>query len=433
MFVYDEFAVRIVGVSKTGRLIAQCPEGEESADLVLPALLAPSDRRQESVRGPYRDFELRNATCAGDPEELGEALFTALFPPPILKLLDRCSGGKSKDGAPRRVRIRLRFGLSDAVAAAAARLPWELLRRDGRFLALDPGFAIVRAVDAPQPVEVAPLDPPLRVLVAGASPRGTRPLAILTEEGLVGKAWGRAGVALTPLRDVTRRSLREAVETRAIHLLHFMGHGRIDPVADRGSLLFDTGSGGVDEIFGEQVATMVSSPHLRLVVLNACDTAASPKATALAFASAAAAMSGAGVTAVVAMQRPIADSAAVLFGRVLHERLAAGEPLEEAVRRGRIALHLERGGTSDWFAPAVFLRALTGDLFSRSPAKATTQPQPEAILDVRGDLEIDDLELFGKEGRAGAGSGGGRATVSAGNAKIRKAVVGGHVDHRRMP
>ena len=406
---YEEFAVRFMAGNGSTRLAASTSEGEASAELVLPPsiekaalrLVEPNSELRDERSS--RDFQVSRQPLETGIDDVGNALFAALFPTPIRSLLDRaCGGGRS-------VRIRLRFDFGDAAATKASQLPWEVIRRDGAFLALDPRYAIVRAVDAPQPVTAPDIERPLRILVAGASPRSYEPLKILSEESEIDRTWNRPGVTLRTLRDANRRSLRKSVDEDVVHLLHFMGHGRYDSNTERGSLILDNGTGGSDEVYGEQVASLLRRPSLRLVVLNACNSGRSAQSQARAFAGVASAMSWAGIVAVVAMQRPISDRSAVLFGSVLHERLAAGEPLEAAVQRGRVALYAEPFESADWHSPVVFLRAPTGDIF-RFPGRASSERSSAATAtaSVGRDLRAKRVTIAGvaRSGSAPAAEGG---------------------------
>jgi hypothetical protein len=63
-----------------------------------------------------------------------------------------------------------------------------------------------------------------------------------------------------------------------------------------------------------------------------------------------------GVPAVVAMQFPIGDVAAIAFGAGLHRALARGEDVRRAVVEGRLAILDEIPGSLQWITPALFLR-----------------------------------------------------------------------------
>jgi CHAT domain-containing protein len=75
------------------------------------------------------------------------------------------------------------------------------------------------------------------------------------------------------------------------------------------------------------------NPSLRLVVLNACESAVSSAEGV--FTSTAAKLVREGVPAVVAMQYEITDDAALVFASSFYGQIARGEALDRAVTRAR--------------------------------------------------------------------------------------------------
>ena len=78
-----------------------------------------------------------------------------------------------------------------------------------------------------------------------------------------------------------------------------------------------------DPVSGETLVTLLKDlTSLRLVFLNACETARAAREDGLdPFAGVATALVRAGLPAVVAMQRPISDAASIAFSRAVHLRL----------------------------------------------------------------------------------------------------------------
>ena len=68
-----------------------------------------------------------------------------------------------------------------------------------------------------------------------------------------------------------------------------------------------------------------------------------------------------GATAVVAMQFPITDPAAVMFTGKFYGALAAGLPVDQAVSYARKALHAKF--RSEWATPVLFMRSPDGNIF----------------------------------------------------------------------
>jgi hypothetical protein len=80
----------------------------------------------------------------------------------------------------------------------------------------------------------------------------------------------------------------------------------------------------------------------------------------------------AGLPAVLAMQRPISDGAAITFSQALYARLIAGDPLDAAVAEGRQSIHSMAPRSMEWAVPALLMRAPDGTIFT--PAEAQLPP-----------------------------------------------------------
>jgi hypothetical protein len=119
----------------------------------------------------------------------------------------------------------------------------------------------------------------------------------------------------------------------------------------------------------------------RLVTLNACRTAeGSAEAGADPFAGVASALVMAGVPAVVAMQFPVSDMAAIAFSARLYSALARGEPLEEAVDSGRMRIKALAPDQREWATPVLFLGDTTPfqELVDKPSAPSVPQHMPAA-------------------------------------------------------
>src|SRR5262249_19059781 len=100
---------------------------------------------------------------------------------------------------------------------------------------------------------------------------------------------------------------------------------------------------------------------LRLVVLNACEGGRSGAEDP--FAGTAQSLAQQGIPAVIAMQRPVGDAAAVVFARELYGALAVGYPVDAAVSEARRILYVQ-GYKDDWATVALYTRADDGQLFT---------------------------------------------------------------------
>ena len=102
---------------------------------------------------------------------------------------------------------------------------------------------------------------------------------------------------------------------------------------------------------------------MRLVFLNACDTAQTAKSTdAYGIADV---LVKAGVPAVVAMQTAVRDDYAILFAQQFYRGVAQGLLLDDCVVDGRRAVWLKSGFSSfDWAIPVLTTRVSDGRLFT---------------------------------------------------------------------
>ncbi len=391
---YEDFSVQIEARddgSGRARVIAS-PAGEGDGSFRVPVSRDELERIAAHVasgvehsrrrrRGLVPD-NARNEGPVAPPElrDVGARLFQALFAPGVRSRYDH-SLGQIMRQADCGLRLKLHMALDEPATARLHDLPWEYLLRpdDGAFLGLSRGTAIVRYLSLPLPSERPLLPLPLRILAITAAPRGEQELALDQEMSALHAAWRAVpGVEVEHLPDATLDALRQALLERECHVLHFMGHGGLG-LAGEGMLCFEDGDGGVRAVSGPELAQQLRDfKSLRLVVLNACDSA---RAVAAApFTGAATALLQAGVPAVLAMQFPITDEAALAFSQMFYRRLAAGDPVDTAVAEGRLAVQRRLPGTLEWGTPALFLRAPDGRLFQEpEPAPAATPLDVEIV------------------------------------------------------
>jgi hypothetical protein len=333
------------------------------------------------------------SAAAGGPEPagweaLGRALYEALFAGERGRLLER-----SLDYRPRRsaggtpgVAVTVRLGWQDPELRRLAAVPWELLRRevDGAFLCRRPDAPVVRDFDVSAPIESLAVAPPLRVLVAEARPRGLHALDLAREATRIrrglrrarqnGAARAAARVEVRWLERATLAGLARRLAREPFHVVHFMGHGGFDDLADdRPVVVFETADGGQHRVASDELADLLKihlEGELRLVVLNSCSSAEMPRrAGADPFTALAPELVRHGVPAVVATQYTVSDRAAVAFSGGFYGAVAEGRSLEEAVTAGRLAI-LADGGSPEWVTPTLYLHARDGRLLP--PAERAT-------------------------------------------------------------
>lgn len=332
----------------------------------LHVLRSPAGEGEATSRlsGIVADSELSSL-----PAEAGSQLFRALFTGQVGDLFHQSLSRIRGDTPVRGLRIRLRINPRDPALAPLQRVSWELLHRQETedFLALSRLTPVVRSLDIPRASRPRPLDPPLRILVVLSQDPEKGDLHLADEARQLGEILTRnREIELEYLETPDTRTLRRSLVQKSFHVLHYMGHAGFDPDSGEGALLFHGPQGARRVISGRHLATKIKDfGSLRLVVLNACETALAGAAAGQSpFSGVATALVLGGVPAVVAMQSPIHNSHALAFSAAFYERLAEGLPVDEAVTEGRQAIHSLKPQSADWAVPVLFLRTSSGDLFA---------------------------------------------------------------------
>jgi hypothetical protein len=327
------------------------PAGEAHGEFVLRI---PSDELQAAL-GRIRSLNTEESLLA----EFGARLFGALFGNDILS---RYAESVGMAAARKGLRLHIQ-------APELAALPWELLYDPEKreFLGLSKRALITRYLHVPRPPSPLRAELPLRILVAIASPRDLpaldgeaeltriqRALALPVEHGLI---------QFDVLPKTIKRALRDTLLT-SYHVLHFIGYGAVNQGVE--SLAFEDNYGDLDPVDGRTLGTLLANTPVRLVVLNACQSAqrAHSEQSAQALAGVGPALVEAGIPAVVAMQFAVADDSAATFAQDFYGMLSRYVPVDECVARAREGLMLAAGaGSVDWATPVLFLRAPDGVIF----------------------------------------------------------------------
>ncbi len=300
-------------------------------------------------------------------EELGTALFDAIFSGDVLRLWDSCRGALSR-AEVQGLRIKIKLDLGDPVQVGLHALPWELLyqAQTGDRLGLSRKTPVVRHLELARAITPVQIPKELRVLVVAPRPRGVPPLSLETEcENLISLGHSMSGLDVQPVQPATLGALRRALLERETHVVHFMGHGQVEATTGRGVLAFEATDGGLDPVTADSLAAVLKDfPSVRLVVLNACETArAGGDGARRPYAGLAPALAQGGIAGVLAMQLPILDAAAIDLSQTFYERLVAGDPVDAAAAEGRHAMRAGGQGSVQWAVPVLFLRVPDGGLF----------------------------------------------------------------------
>lgn len=374
MIQYRDFSLKIE--PKRGDIypviVLGSPAGEARAALHLP--FAPAEigdllfQMEQTVRSAdsvsWRDVS--PGATRTRPQQVGDQLFSALFSGPVRSLFERSLG--MIHGRAQGLRIKLHIDPEDESLAQLASLPWEYLyRKETRdFLNLSRFTPIVRYLDVPRPYTPLPLEPPLRILVAMSSPTGYAHLDLERERTLIEMSWAQMdAVQVDFMEHASIESLHERLSSQTYHVLHYMGHGDFDERTGQGVLVLEDEKRQGEMVHGNTLGILLRDvPRLRLVFLNACETARTTRKKGLdPFAGVASALVMAGIPAVVAMQFPISDQAATTFSHKFYSLLARGERVDSAVAEGRRAIRLASSDTLEWGTPVLFMRAPEGIIF----------------------------------------------------------------------
>lgn len=304
------------------------------------------------------------------PEGFGSALFQALFSDQVLALYRKSLSMAGKPGGANRIPVKLNI-----VAWQLAHLPWELLydTEKGEFLGFGEDTPVVRFVDRePRPPT---FDPPLRILLVSTHPADTELLAL--ERKAIGDAFD------TPIREdkvridysfgATIHALRSKVREYEPHVIHFMGHGQVNHL-----LLEDRAGEGASLTESSLGIILRNAFSLRMVVFNACETARPPDDSERRLGLAHG-LARREVPATIAMQFGISDDAAQEFVGELYQVLAEGQPIDEAVLRGRIAMQNRFTDSMEWATPVLYMQAGEGQIFNDllPTGEEFTYPGPE--------------------------------------------------------
>ncbi len=394
---YQELTIDFVGKTADGegynvKVDSSLGYSAEQEIIIPEGAFDNASQLDGMVRGETRKAQIDGDITMLEPDAYGEQLFEALFTGDVRRVYDKSSGSVT-DSEGSGLRIKLQFSLADG-DAKLAEIPWELMRdaAEMQYLSLNRRTPIVRYVNAQQRLNLEPLHGPLRVLVVMASPSSEAQLDLDREKALIEKSWAAdPNVEVTFLQHATKRQLQETIP--GYHVMHYMGHG-VHSDGGGGSIVLEDDDGNADLLDADRLGQWVKGESLRLVVLNACETAKSSEGKP--FASVAPRLVMAGVPAVIAMQFPISDDAAIDFSTMFYNRLVLGDPVDEATARGRGAISAGAGGDMEWGTPVLFMRAPNGQLFSNNTSGEMLQSTVSGVTPVS--VPPPDLTVSGVSG-----------------------------------
>ncbi|MFJ4541724.1 CHAT domain-containing protein [Streptomyces tibetensis] len=321
-----------------------------------------------------REIIRSTATPERSVREFGKRLSEVVIRDAISLQLDRCINRAKTEERPLRILVR-------TDGPHVGRIPWEYLVDPSRkdYLALR--VPVVRDLRLMDPVPPLTLTLPLRVLGISARPSDLPPLEEKRERDRIAHALQRNSsdnVDVHWLPGDRWQDLDQALRSGTWHVLHCVCHGGYDEDLNAGYIQLSGDDGSAMRLHAGDFERLIAhSPHLRLVVLNACDSAVSGDEDV--FTSTAASLLRAGVPAVVAMQYQITDEAALVFASSFYEGIADGLPVDRAVTRAREEVKM-RQGSLEWATPVLFLASDQTRVFASAddpPQRPRTPPSPQ--------------------------------------------------------
>jgi formylglycine-generating enzyme required for sulfatase activity len=169
----------------------------------------------------------------------------------------------------------------------------------------------------------------------------------------------------------TLTNLQQKLRRNQYHIIHFIGHGAFDAANQDGVLVFEDENELGVSVSGEYLGTLLHDhKSLQLVILNACEGARTSNGDP--FAGVAHSLVQQGVPAVIAMQFPITDQAAITFSQEFYRALADRYPVDAALSEARKAIFAQ-GNDVEWGTPVLFTSVPDAQIFDFSNALPATE------------------------------------------------------------
>ncbi|MEM8529259.1 MAG: CHAT domain-containing protein [Chloroflexota bacterium] len=376
--IYHDFEITIQPPNgDTFPYFIQSPGGEAQGILRLP-----------TNTPTYQELEQRLSQLDTDEDalhQLGTLLFDALFEGKSGEVFSISRGRLQPNEG---LRFKLSIAAEESVVAS---LPWEFIADPNRGPLALLDMPIVRYLPLALPTSTLRTELPLRVLLTGAH-TPPNPDAVTSELRSVRESLAaavqRGLVQLEVEEHLTPRKL-QALLRQDFHVWHFVGHGGFDQSGRNARLSFEDDDGDVQRVSAMQLGIMLNRSSLRLVVLNACESA---RLAVEPFRSLAPALIRGQVPAVVAMQFSVPQESTRAFAGEFYCALAEGFPIDACVTEGRKAIMNEIGlGRPDWGIPVVYTRAADGKLFE-TPTPAPSETNATGTGGVSINIENSQLD-----------------------------------------
>lgn len=348
---YIDFELHI---APNGHAIASSPEGQAVSEISIE---------------PPNDIQLalelieRRQTNLALLKQVGQSLYSWLFPSPIHTHLQQTEAVARRDKAKLRLRLRVE-------ASAIASLPLEFLYRamGGYYLAVNPDTVLSRYLNLPLPPErVRRRGGPLHMLAIVADPSDQIRLNPDEWEGTIKDALAKpladGQMTLQTVKQATRKGIRNALLAQKPDIIQFVGHGIYQDGKGYVALV-DEDTGKTWLVDDERFANLYIGydDNLGLISLATCESAQSENPQG--FLGIAPQLVQRGVPAVVAMQYEVYIKTAKVFLDDFYTVIAARKPIDWATQSARNAISLEFGLNNREFAtPVLYMRAEDGVVF----------------------------------------------------------------------
>ncbi len=424
--IYQNFDL-LLERSPTGYLVRvlNAPAGQDKGEFTLPTELTNSAETLRLVGGTIRAFQLKKVngtapTPPRDPKTFGTDLFERLFSAAVGQLYRRSLDVVRQQQQGLRVRLRL----NDVPELAA--LPWEYLYDPSanRYLVLSETTPLVRYLALPLAAMPLRVERPLRILgltanapdvlpqldVAGERQRLDVALAELVTAGAIEITW---------LTNATLAQLQRALRRNHYHIIHFIGHGWADLATQQSGLVLVDEMGRGDKVEVDRLAILLQNhTTLRLAFLNACEGARQVEGEP--FAGVAQHLIRQGLPAVIAMQFPVSDRAAIALAQEFYSALADDYGVDGALAEARKMVYTQ-SSIMEWGTPVLFMRADDGRLWAD---EATKGKDTEALMAKPANINTDGGAYIGGNVSVG-GEFVGRDKIVHGD-EVKGDKIGGH-------
>jgi streptogramin lyase len=374
---YDDLKLRIEpGEGDSYRVVAFGPGGNTATGaFARPISQMELDNFILRVGLPRRQVRKYRSSQMEEAKQLGTQLFESLLADDVGDLYH---GARSvADSQNRGLRVTLYLtGVPELME-----IPWEFLYDPGDafFLSQSMYTPLVRSLDLRSASPPRKLTLPMKVLGMASAPQGFPGLDVNDERAKLARALepltSRGAVELEWLDSATLSELdRRVGDSDELHVIHYIGHGAYDESTQGGILAMEDSTGGVHEVTGEELGTLLRDERsLRLVVLNSCEGARTSHVDP--FSGVASSLLRCGLPAVVGMQAEITDEAAITFSERLYTALAQGFPIDAALTQARKAI-FAAGSDVEFGTPVLFLRGDTAQLFDVDAADLLDELPP---------------------------------------------------------